>query len=87
MEGLEGLAFLLGSGLGKVRRGWGLRDFVGIKGDGLGAKEEVGLELLKAGPAGVAGGFCSHERLPVGAGQNKSVQIIILSWKGGGKYN
>ena len=68
LEGLEDLAFLLGSGLRKVRAWPGLvcrmREFVRIKGDGLGTKEEVGFHLLKAGSARVVGGLCGHKWLP-----------------------
>ena len=39
-------------------------DLGGVEGDGFGAKQEVGLELLEAGLAGVAGGFWGHKWLP-----------------------
>jgi hypothetical protein len=71
LERLQGLALLLGGGLGKILRGWGLRHLGRIKGDGLGAKEQVGLQLPKAGSTGVAGGFCTHKGLPVSA-KNKA---------------
>jgi len=74
LEGLEGLAFLLGSGLGEIGGGWGLRDFVGIEGDGLGAEEEVGLELLKTGPVKIAGRFRTHS-------------LMILAMEASSKYN
>ncbi len=41
-----------------------MKELIRIKGDGLGAKEEVRLELLKAGPAGVGGGLCGHKWVP-----------------------
>jgi len=39
----------------------------------LDAEKQVGLQLLKASSTGVVSGFCTHGRLPLGAGQNKSI--------------